>query len=371
MKKILYGFMVFILLTACSKDDSPGNTVDLAAGKAIAEKDCADCHGMDGRGTSAEIPNLTAQPVQYLVESMHAYRDGGRLHAALQDLMTGMSEADITNIAGFYASLPPLDPIAINPVAETNYQEGIKIAAVCEECHGQKGISSEQGVPSLAGQQPAYLIASTLGYKDGSRAHQHKEDMLIGLEQIDIEKMAMYFASQSAPVRSAPPFGDVLAGKADSAGCGKCHGARGVSRKPMIPSLAGQEPFYLVSAIKSYHNDNRNDEAEMPDRTDEQIENIAAYYSTQLIVPSVDTDLTVERMAAKCDRCHYPPSGKRKLDVPSLRGQSHDYLVKSMKEYRGSDRDNSMMHKMSSRFSDEKIEALATYYANWKTTDED
>jgi cytochrome c553 len=37
-----------------------------------------------------------------------------------------------------------------------------------------------------------------------------------------------------------------------------------------------------------------------------------------------------------------------------------------MKEYRGDDRDNSMMHKMSARYSDEMIEALATYYAAQK-----
>jgi cytochrome c553 len=34
-----------------------------------------------------------------------------------------------------------------------------------------------------------------------------------------------------------------------------------------------------------------------------------------------------------------------------------------MREYRDAGRDNSMMHAMSARFSDEMIEALATYYA--------
>lgn len=69
-------------------------------------------------------------------------------------------------------------------------------------------------------------------------------------------------------------------------------------------------------------------------------------------------------MAAKCDRCHNPSSRERKLDVPSLRGQSQEYLVKAMREYRRQDRDNRMMHKMSSRYSDEMIEALANYYAS-------
>ena len=35
-----------------------------------------------------------------------------------------------------------------------------------------------------------------------------------------------------------------------------------------------------------------------------------------------------------------------------------------MKEYRDADRDNSMMHKMSANYSDEMIEALASYYAS-------
>jgi cytochrome c553 len=35
-----------------------------------------------------------------------------------------------------------------------------------------------------------------------------------------------------------------------------------------------------------------------------------------------------------------------------------------MKAYRDNDRGNSMMHKMSSNYSDEMIEAIATYYAS-------
>jgi cytochrome c553 len=367
MKNILYIVMALTLLAACAKEPDPSELVaDLAAGKAIAEAKCTDCHGMDGHGETAEIPYLAAQSAQYLVEAMHAYRDGGRLHAALQDMTIGMSEADIINIAGYYASLPPIkatgDQQAVQ-TDETSYIEGAAVAAICEGCHGEKGISTTEGTPSLAGQQPIYLIISIQDYKKGSRGHEGKADMLEGLKQVDIEKMAMYFASQSAPARAAPPFGDPVAGKTESAGCGKCHGSRGISHDPMVPSLAGQEPVYLVNAIRAYRDHERSDEADMPDRTDEQIENIAAYYSTQQLEASIEGKLSGKEMAATCDRCHNPASGERKLNVPSLRGQSHDYLVKAMKEYRREDRDNSMMHKMSSRYSDEMIEALATYYA--------
>jgi len=364
MKHFLFFIVATILLTACTGEPGSTETVyDLAAGKAIAEADCSACHGMDGQGTTSEIPHLTAQPVQYLIEAMHAYRDGGRLHAALQDMTTGMSEADMANIAAYYASQAPLEHTIDQPPGESFYIKGASVAALCEECHGEKGISTTQGVPNLAGQQPAYLIASTLEYKSGVRGHEDMGDMLKELDQVDIEKMAMYFASQSAPMREAPPFGDPLAGEADSASCGKCHGARGISHKPMVPSLAAQEPVYLVSASKAYESHERNDETQMPVKTDEQINNIAAYYATQAMTASIEDEPSGQEMAKKCDRCHNPPSGNRNPSTPSLRGQSHDYLVKAMKEYRDSDRESSMMHKMSARYSDEMIEELAAYYA--------
>ena len=365
MKNILLGIAILTLLAACAKEpESTEPVVDLAAGEAIASADCADCHGMDGRGATTEIPNLTAQPVQYLVDAMHSYRDGGRLHAALQDMTAGMSEADIVNIAGYYSSQPPLQQMANSQSQAAAYMQGASVAAVCEECHGEKGISTTEGVPSLAGQQPAYLIVSTQDYKSGNRGHQDKAEMLTDLGQVDIEKMAMYFAAQSAPAREAAPFGDPVAGKTESAGCGKCHGARGISHSPLTPSLAGQEPVYLVNAIKAYRDHERTDEADMPERTDEEIENIAAYYSMQQAEASIEGELSGQDMAAKCDRCHNPPDGNRKLNTPTLRGQSYDYLVKAMKEYRDSDRENSMMHKMSARYSNQMIDALATYYAN-------
>jgi cytochrome c553 len=365
MKNILFSVIAFTFLAACGKEPEPTKPpIDLAAGKAIAAENCSDCHGMDGRGATAEIPNLAAQPTQYLVDAMHAYRDGGRRHAALQDMAANMSEADISNIAGYYSSLPALAQMSEKQTDETSYTEGASVAAICENCHGEKGISTTSGTPSLAGQQPTYLMISTQGYKNGTRSHKNQGDMLTDLEQVDIEKMAMYFAAQTAPARAAPPLGDPVAGKTASASCGRCHGARGISRDPMVPSLAGQDPVYVVNAFKAYRDHERDDAARMPAKTEQQIEDIAAYYAIQKTVASVEDALSGQEIAAKCDRCHSPSSGDRKLTIPALRGQSHDYLVKAIKEYRGDGRESSMMHKMSSDYSDEMIETLATYYAS-------
>jgi len=364
MKNILFGIIALTLLAACGKDTDPTELVaDLVAGKAIAEADCAECHGMDGRGESAEIPYLAAQSTQYLVEAMHAYRDGGRLHADLQDMTQGMAEADIVNIAGYYSSQPAVAQTQETQSTDTSYIAGASVAEICEDCHGDKGISTEEGMPSLAGQQPIYLMTSTQDYQSGGRDQADKVEMLEELKAVDIEQMAMYFASQSAPAREAPAFGDPAAGEALAEECSECHGSGGNSQDPMVPNLAGQEPVYLVKAIKAYRNHDRSSESEMPARTDEEIENLAAYYSVQKTLASAEGEISAEEMAAKCDRCHAPTNRERKVKVPSLKGQSHEYLVKAMQEYRREDRDNSMMHKMSTRYSDEMIEALATYYA--------
>ncbi len=367
MKNILYGVLAFTFLAACDREPGPSEIViDLAAGKVIAEADCSGCHGMDGRGETAEIPNLAAQPAEYLVEAMHAYREGRRHHAALQEMTSEMSEADIANIAGYFASLPPLESITGTqgvPEGATSYSEGAVVAAACIDCHGESGISTTAGTPNLAGQQPIYLIVATQEYKAGTRGHVEKEEMLKGLDQVDIEKMAMYFASQVPTAREAPPFGDPVAGEPLSASCGRCHGARGVSYDPMVPSLASQDPTYLLTAIKAYRSREREHEDMITDKSDQEIENIAAFYTVQKAEAAADQQNTVQELVAKCDRCHGPSVGERTRVIPSLNGQSRDYLVRAMKEYRGDDRGSSMMHKMSSGYSDEMIEAVANYYA--------
>lgn len=188
--------------------------------------------------------------------------------------------------------------------------------------------------------------------------------MLRGLDQVDIEKMAMYFAAQSPPQREAPPFGDPQAGEALTAECGRCHGARGVSHDPLVPVLAGQEPVYLVNAITAYRDHERSHEDMIANRPDEEIEHIAAFYSVQLAGALTGAGDEVESLVAKCNRCHGRPAGESKLALPSLNGQKRDYLVRVMKEYRDEDRGSTMMHKMSSGYSDELIEQLADYFSS-------
>ena len=367
MKRAITSLFAVLLITACGEREPPAPSqplADPAAGERLVREHCIGCHTPEGGGKTAEIPNLAGQPAGYLEDAMHAYRDGIRHHAALQDLITGFGEADIRNISAWFASQPPLrDTPADREDTGAVYREGEEIAAACVSCHGDDGFSTTPGVPSLAGQHPMYLIVATQEYASGERDNTEKEAMLKGLANVDIEKMAMYFAAQSPGPREPPPFGDPAAGQAQTALCGGCHGARGVSDDPMIPNLAGQEPNYLVHAIKAYRDHERSHEDMVADKTDAEIEDIAAFYSTRHAGSVAEVGDRTAEIIAKCDRCHGHSVGESTMVVPVLHGQKAEYLLRVMKEYRDGKRGNTMMHKMSAGYSDRVLAEIADYYA--------
>jgi cytochrome c553 len=77
--------------------------------------------------------------------------------------------------------------------------------------------------------------------------------------------------------------GDAEAGKAKASTCSACHGDKGISGMSETPNLAGQQEQYLVNAMKSYRDSTRNNEIMKPmmeSMSDEDIDNLAAYYSS-------------------------------------------------------------------------------------------
>lgn len=77
--------------------------------------------------------------------------------------------------------------------------------------------------------------------------------------------------------------GDAAAGKEKAMMCAACHGDDGIATQPIYPNLAGQQQEYLVIATKAYRDGARTDEMMkmfLISLTDEDIENLAAYYSS-------------------------------------------------------------------------------------------
>lgn len=191
--------------------------------------------------------------------------------------------------------------------------------------------------------------------------------MVQALNQVDIEAMALYYASQIPAKREAPEAGNAAAGEPLSAECGGCHGAKGISTDPSIPTLASQDAQYLANAIKSYQDDSRHQEdmhMTLKKSSFSDIQHIAAFYSVQESRPAEEKDISMKELADKCEHCHAPGMENPMMIFPKIRGQNREYLIKALKAYRDNKRGSSPMHKMSLPYSEAVIESISTWYAN-------
>ena len=85
---------------------SPVHAADIAAGKAKALFVCADCHGAKGISVVDNFPNLAGQKEMYLVSQLKAFKAGKRKSQEMNLIAGQLSDADIANVAAFYAGLP-------------------------------------------------------------------------------------------------------------------------------------------------------------------------------------------------------------------------------------------------------------------------
>jgi cytochrome c553 len=366
MRHVLLAMFLSVALIGCSDEGTPQKQMaaDIRAGRAVAEKECKACHGLDGKGAAPGIPNLAGQRGRYIMAALQEYKERKRVHAALRAIAADLSDDDTRSVAAFYASLPPI-PAAKGPVFSP-YDHGKAAAAACAPCHGTDGNSKIAGTPNLAGQQPIYFVAATQEYLTGARESAPMDPILRKLSKLDMESLALYFASQTPAQRSAPPFGNAAAGEPKTAVCGGCHGSHGVSTDAATPSLAAQDPQYLVHAIKGYRTTRKNDTMSrvVSGLGDQEIDDIVAFYTTQKSKPAEDGQNLLKDITDKCNRCHAGDINNPALAIPLINAQDKDYLTLALRAYRDGKRGSSLMHNMSLPYGDSIIESIASYYAS-------
>lgn len=102
MKKTTYlASIILFLFTAQSVF-----AADIAAGKAKAAM-CAACHGAKGISAVEMFPNLAGQKATYTAAQLKAFKNGTRANASMSPMAKPLSDADIANLAAYYASLKP------------------------------------------------------------------------------------------------------------------------------------------------------------------------------------------------------------------------------------------------------------------------
>ncbi len=70
-------------------------------------------------------------------------------------------------------------------------------------------------------------------------------------------------------------------------------------------------------------------------------------------------------LAANCANCH-GPEGRAIGSMPALAGQPKSYLVEQMKAFKEGRRTGTIMHQLAKGYTDEQIEAMASYLSAQK-----
>lgn len=256
---------------------APPKPDSMQAGKAAAAA-CAGCHGEGGVNKVPGTPNLAGMDPKVQVAAMHAYKSGLRKNDVMKSMLSAVAEADMNNIALYYALQKPgrlQSPVPGDQAA------GKAAAAACAGCHGDKGVSTNPAIPNLAGQDPQYLAAAVAAYKDGSRSEEIMKGAVASLDAASAKDLAAFYAvQQPQPTRVQQP----LTTAEWVQRCDRCHGPNGNSTEPGLPALAAQRQDYLEKVLQAYRTGERKSSqmaAMSGVLTETDVENIAAYYSRQ------------------------------------------------------------------------------------------
>ncbi len=296
---------------------------------------------------------------------------------ALLALAIGVGTAAIAT-----AQITPITPGAgradFKPlfVKQEDLVDGKRLAdTTCAGCHGEKGISTTEGVPHIAGQRSVYLYVEMKAYQSGMRRQTIMGNVVKYLNDAALVNVAAYYATLDPPppdtsAASLKPD-PVEAGKAAAKACGGCHGETGISKIAGIPSLVGLDPKYLISAMQAYKSGRRNHnvmKAVLANVSDEDFKNIALFYALQkperAETPSPGDQAAGKAAAAACSGCHGDTGVSASPVNPSLAGQDAQYLVAALADYKNGTRTDDTMKGMVSGLDDAARKNLAAFYAN-------
>jgi len=217
----------------------------VSAGKAAAAA-CGGCHGEAGVSKMAGTPSLIGMDPKYFVAAINAYKGGERKHDMMKALVSGLSEAEIGNIALYYALQVP---VKAKTAAPGNVAAGKTAAASCSGCHGDGGVSGNPTTPSLAGQEAQYFVAAMRAYKDGARKNATMKGPATALDEATAKNLAAYYAGLTP---KAPQVGKPMSVAELAERCDRCHGVNGNSTDPRAPALAAQRVDYLERVMLAY-----------------------------------------------------------------------------------------------------------------------
>jgi cytochrome c553 len=156
---------------------------------------CTMCHGARGL-SDANSPNLAGQYPIAIYKQLMDFKSGARASAVMAPLVADLTDADMRDLAAYYAYLPRLtDSSAISPPRIVASGAPLRGIAPCGACHGEVG--AKAGAAWLEGQPVAYLHAQLEAFANGRRHNDIDEQMrnvARAMTPQEIEAASRYYA---------------------------------------------------------------------------------------------------------------------------------------------------------------------------------
>lgn len=162
--------LVAMPMNAMAQSETRGDPQAGQAKSAI----CAACHGADGNSAVPQWPSLAGQHASYLERQIVLIQSNARQVPEMTAIVSGLSEADIQDLAAYYSSQVRKVGVADESKVAAGrriYQAGNPDSGIpaCMACHGPVGEGNPlSGYPALAGQQSVYTAGMLNKFRAGT-----------------------------------------------------------------------------------------------------------------------------------------------------------------------------------------------------------
>ena len=170
---------------------------DITKGREKANT-CAACHGQTGNSVQPIWPKLAGQHVGYTVKQLQDFRSGARENSQMSPMAQGLSDADIDDLAIYYATQTTVignADIKLIDAGEKLYRAGNarKGLPACIGCHGPNGAGNPgASYPRLGGQHAQYTEMQLNAFRDGKRTNKIMRAIAERMNNDDIKAIASY-----------------------------------------------------------------------------------------------------------------------------------------------------------------------------------
>lgn len=160
---------------AYAAEPAPAAKPDLAKGQATSTNVCGACHTADGSRGAPANPIIAGQHAEYIVKQLGEFKSGKRDNPIMKGMAATLSDADMVNVAAFYAGKSAKPGFAKNKdlvtLGEKIYRGGIADRSIpaCAGCHSPNGAGIPAQYPRLAGQHADYTEAQLVAFRGGVR----------------------------------------------------------------------------------------------------------------------------------------------------------------------------------------------------------